>query len=154
MSDRDQLTNIADIRRFWSKVRKSNGCWLWRAYRSKKGYGRFQAKRKNLAAHRVAFRLSRGPIPHGKRVGHRCYNLSCVRPRHLFVGSAADINENMRQKGRLVARPPAPRRKLTEKLVRLIRSSPHSQRRLARRLRVHQTLIGQIRRREIWVNVT
>ncbi len=56
--------------RFWSKVVRlvPDDCWEWRGNRSSWGYGRFHLDRRTrVAAHRVAWELTRGPIPDGWR---------------------------------------------------------------------------------------
>src|SRR4051795_4050452 len=54
--------------RFWDHVHKTDGCWEWTRARSTNGYGKFGRGRAN----RVAWELSRGPIPHGLKVCHTC----------------------------------------------------------------------------------
>ena len=41
-----------------------------------------------------------GPIPKGMFVLHHCDNPPCVRPDHLFLGTAADNTADMMSKGR------------------------------------------------------
>lgn len=72
--------------RFWTKVdrRGPDECWEWRAYRSADGYGRFNATRHRPEnAHRIAYRLTVGPIPDGLQLDHLCRNRACVNPQHL-----------------------------------------------------------------------
>lgn len=103
--------------RFFSKVAKSDGCWLWTSTRDRKGYGRFTVERvrmpdgsirfKRTGAHRFSYEFHVGPIPsgpgfHGTCVLHRCDNPSCVRPDHLFLGTNADNVRDMDAKGRRV----------------------------------------------------
>jgi len=91
---------------FWSYVDKTDTCWLWRGMRNKEGYGLVgipgrSQPRKNRA-HRVAYELANGPIPKGLFVCHKCDNPSCVRPDHLFLGTANDNSQDMVSKGRVV----------------------------------------------------
>ena len=90
--------------RFWEKVCKSadpNGCWEWTARINTYGYGQFNvSKRVPIHAHRMAWILTNGPIPEGLYACHKCDNRRCVRPDHLFIGTATDNNRDMVAKGR------------------------------------------------------
>lgn len=83
------------MERFWSKVEKADGCWLWVAHRDHLGYGSFGLNGKVHRAHRVAYMLTAGPIPEGAHILHSCDNPSCVNPAHLRAGTRSD---NMRDK--------------------------------------------------------
>lgn len=78
-------------RRFWAKVTKSDGCWLWTSARATNGYGKFGdwKNRKTWAAHRLAWTLTNGEIPAGLEVCHRCNVKLCVRPGHLYLAPHA-----------------------------------------------------------------
>jgi hypothetical protein len=69
--------------RFWSKVQKSNACWLWTAARCSTGYGHFNVDGCIQKANRVAYELVKGPIPKGLTLDHLCRNKKCVNPDHL-----------------------------------------------------------------------
>lgn len=76
--------------RFWELVEYRNGCWEWLGWRSTGkygGYGLYTFEGKQTRAHRIAWRLMRGPIPDGLEVLHNCDNPPCVRPAHLKIGT-------------------------------------------------------------------
>ena len=102
-SDSSVVFSDADRVRFWSNVRRSRGCWLWTGPDDTRyGYGRFR----RMAAHRVAWELTNGPIPDGKHCLHGCDNPPCVNPAHLFLGTHRNNMEDAARKGRLhVQRP-------------------------------------------------
>ncbi len=51
-------------------------------------------------AHRAAWEYTRGPVPAGLFVLHRCDNPPCCNPAHLFLGTQADNMADMQAKGR------------------------------------------------------
>lgn len=59
-----------------------SGCWIWDGT-SYRGYGRLQIKGKNYLAHRISYRLHKGPIPLGMTLDHLCRVRCCVNPHHL-----------------------------------------------------------------------
>ncbi len=87
---------------FWSKVDLSSGeCWIWTGTRGPQGYGRIRVGgRRSTGAHRFAWEIVRGPVPDGLFVCHRCDNPPCVRPDHLFLGTASDNAWDCARKGR------------------------------------------------------
>lgn len=82
--------------RFWQRVAKSDGCWLWNGALMNSGYGRF---RKRLA-HRFSYAIANGGTPGGLCVMHTCDTPRCVRPDHLVLGSNIDNLADMTRKGR------------------------------------------------------
>lgn len=67
---------------FWSRVSKSDSCWLWTG-RTSNGYGRFEHRRQAFAAHRIAWLLVRGSIDPTLTIDHLCRVPGCVNPDHL-----------------------------------------------------------------------
>ena len=69
-----------DIQRFWSKVEKTDACWLW-LDAAGEGYGQFSLGRgKPAKAHRIAWELVRGETPFA--IVNQCGNTMCVNPDH------------------------------------------------------------------------
>ena len=90
---------------FWHFVDMSGDCWMWTGCRNYQGYGYFRFEGKMRRAHRIAWILTNGPIPHGEGfhgicVLHRCDNRLCVKPDHLFLGTNHDNVIDMWKKGR------------------------------------------------------
>lgn len=89
------------LRRFLNKINKTDACWIWIGGRNRSGYGRFVVWNKNSQlAHRFSWTLHKGLIMSGLDVLHKCDNPPCVNPEHLFLGTQADNNRDMRAKGR------------------------------------------------------
>jgi len=136
--------------RFCEKVAKSPGCWLWQGHISKLGYGKFMGKH----AHRIAWELRNGPIPLGLDVCHHCDNPACVNPEHLFLGTASDNMKDCVSKGRLDHRGKRnSNAKLTEALIREIRSTALTQRKLAAKFGVSEANIYYIQKGLTWGEV-
>lgn len=76
--------------RFWSKVEKTEGCWLWIAGLDDDGYGRFWYRGGNQPAHRFIFEQLERPLNEGEQALHRCDVRRCVRLDHLFAGTQGD----------------------------------------------------------------
>lgn len=95
--------------RFWSKVLVGDPdeCWPWTGAKTK-GYGSLVVDRKRYYAHRIAYELTYGPIPHidgadefhGPCVLHSCDNPACCNPAHLRPGSQKENLREMAAKGR------------------------------------------------------
>jgi hypothetical protein len=85
------------VDRFWAKVEKTAGCWLWTASKDRQGYGYFDHGK----AHRFSYVLHYGLISTAKPcVLHRCDNPSCVRPEHLWIGTRQENMVDRDSKGR------------------------------------------------------
>ena len=147
--------------RFWSNVDQvtEDECWEWIGYRNKGGYGVFNLEHRHhgetgvrVLAPRMAWQLTNGPIPQGKYVLHKCDNPPCVNPKHLWIGSIADNQRDMAEKGRGNAP-----RILTKEQVLEIRAKyvkgQYGYIRLGKEYGVHHNTIVDIIKRRNWKRV-
>jgi len=92
------------LRNFWKKVRKTESCWEWTASRLQStGRGQFPNARKYgwpTSPTRFSWMLHFGVILNKLHVLHRCDNLLCVNPNHLFLGTPLDNVHDMIEKDR------------------------------------------------------
>jgi hypothetical protein len=91
-------------KRFWSRVKKGEGCWIWTDHKFWTGYGIFGYKNKLFGAHRVSYSLVKGDVGN-LHVLHKCDNRPCVNPDHLFLGTIQDNIADRGAKGRTRVRP-------------------------------------------------
>lgn len=163
MTDTPSLTTLSEdsVARFWSQVRKTETCWFWTGY-CRNGYGSLWHGSRYYSVHRVAWTLANGTIPTGLFVCHRCDQKLCVRPDHLFIGTALDNNRDRQRKHRSadVRGERHPRRKLTNTEVLQIRQLGSPGRlnglnhyALARQFGVSRSLIGLILNKQNWTHV-
>lgn len=68
---------------FWSRVNKTDFCWLWLPVCEKNGYGRVWINKKRLGVHVVSYLLTGKQIPDGLVIDHLCRTRNCVNPSHL-----------------------------------------------------------------------
>jgi hypothetical protein len=83
--------------RFWAKVDKTEGCWLWTAAGDSHGYGQMRVGTKPgklWPAHRLAWTLVNGDIEPGLFIDHMCFTRQCVRPSHLRLATNKQNHEN------------------------------------------------------------
>lgn len=106
VTDLSQPVNFTEkeLQRFWSRVNKTDGCWLWTWGKDEDGYGIVRLTYRMFRCHRLSWMLHNGPIPKETPcVLHNCPgvdNPSCINPSHLWLGTAADNNADRDAKGR------------------------------------------------------
>ena len=149
------------MERFWSKVKKTDGCWEWTAYCIKGGYGHYRYEGKSILAHRFSYMIHH-PLTidlreHPKlQVCHKCDNPKCVNPAHLWLGTHTDNMRDMETKGRgnQAKGEKQGLAKLTEQQIREIREKYQkgntSQYKLADEYGVHQATIYRIITHTTW----
>lgn len=68
------------VAHFWMHVdvRGPDECWPWTGATNEGGYGRWSSPYwpGDTYAHRIAYRMAKGPIPRGHEVDHDCHNLA------------------------------------------------------------------------------
>lgn len=106
---------------FWSRVEKSDGCWIWTGAKENHGYGHFRPHSVDYRAHRYSYMLANGPIPTGMHVLHSCDVYACVNPAHLRIGSHRENMADAKAKGRNTRGEKGRSAKLTEAAVLAIR---------------------------------
>lgn len=166
--------NTTDRERFWARVERGPGCWLWTQFRDPEGYGRFWvvSRRRRVRAHRVAFELETGINPGDLFVCHTCDNPRCVHPDHLFMGTSEDNSRDRDSKGRQARGTTSGARtqphrvcrgsrngraKLDEAMVRALRAEiagGMSLSEVARRFAVSVQVIWAIHHRKRWRHVS
>jgi len=140
--------------RFWSKVNRTQTCWLWTGRLDVDGYGNFTVRKgQTEKAHRVAFKLKKGPVPVGLLVLHRCDVPACVRPKHLFLGTHRDNQADKVTKGRQARGSKVSSSKLTKVSVLAIRASEDRQVDLAVKYGVSQAAISAVITRKVWGHI-
>lgn len=147
------------VRRFWHNVdvTDSDSCWNWKHSCTRGGYGKVKFNGRHTLAHRVAFELSRGPIPDDLNVLHTCDNRKCCNPNHLFLGTQADNVQDAVRKNRW----PVGERHYAHRLTgvevleirRLFDGGSVTKEELGHRFGVSGVMIGKIIRRERWKSI-
>ena len=145
--------------RFWSRVNKTDTCWMWFADADRDGYGRFWYQERNHLAHRLSYLWLKGPI--NEYVLHTCDNPRCVNPEHLYDGTAQNNIDDAYIRGRKNDRGSNNGwSKLTEADVIQIRSlyerrkrGGMSQAKLAKTFGVNQAHVSDIVNRVVWKHV-
>lgn len=108
------------LMRFWGKVDKGEGCWLWTGRTDASGYGRLDRKGPNVYVHRVAWTLTNGPVPEGMDVLHTCDVRNCCNPAHLWLGTHEQNMADCKAKRRTTWGARSGQAKLTEEQAKEI----------------------------------
>ena len=141
---------------FWSKVNKTETCWLWTGCcYMRGGHGKVSIDGKTMLAHRVSWLLAGNTIPDELIVRHKCRSKNCVNPEHLEIGTFADNNGADRRRDETdIIGHRNPNVKLTAEQVLQIRArSTENQRLLGEEFGVKQAAISKIILRKTWTHL-
>lgn len=159
MANFQGMKGIDKEKAFWSKVDQSDtyGCWPYKEYKDKDGYGRFHLENGPIGAHVYAWLLTRkmDKVPDGKMILHTCDNRSCCQPGHLYCGDALRNASDRIKRSRRVPPHKTANPSLYSGEIWLIRklldSEIISQARIAKMFKVHQSTISHINTSDRWL---
>lgn len=151
-----------DESRFWSKVEKTDGCWIWKGTDGGRGYGQFcsypePGKQRTWRAHRFAFFLQFGEEP-PPLLMHECDNRACVRQGngHVIPGTQKQNIAHAVETRRMAKGVRNASAKMTEASVLDIReryAKGETQQKLANEYGVSQVCISLVIRGKKWKHV-
>lgn len=132
-----------------------NGCWDWRKYSDRHGYGKHYVNGKLWSAHRLSYTLFKEEIPEGLVIRHQCHNRKCINPEHLLTGTVQDNANDSKSAHRTATGERQGAAKLTWEIVRHIRKfemeTPNKN--LREKYGVSKTAIVCVRNNKTWKEV-
>ena len=131
----------------------NSGCLLWLACCYKTGYGAVRWSSRTQQAHRMAWQATRGPIPDGGHVLHKCDVRCCINPAHLFLGTNQDNVADMVAKKRHLWGSSQNGAKLTEEKAMAIYLMPLCHTDIARAFGVSQPTVSMIKAKRTWRHI-
>ena len=137
-------------------LNSTTGCLEFQGALNSSGYGNMRVGDKVVGAHRVAYTVYKGEIPHDMHVLHKCNNPKCCNPDHLFLGTHEDNMQHKASSNRVNSIGSMNgNAALNEVKVRQIRELCKTTPDLvvASIYKVHVKTIGKIRRGVLWPHV-
>lgn len=116
--------NVSLEERFWAKVNKTSGCWVWIASKTEFGYGRINLGGRHgyiEKAHRLSWKIHCGNIPKGMHILHTCDIPACVNPGHLYLGTDKENGKDRAIRLRVACGEKSPLSKYSSSLIKKIR---------------------------------
>jgi hypothetical protein len=86
---------------FLKLIKTSEGCSNWPKGTTPDGYGSVRFKGETWRANRLAYTLTKGVIPEGMGVLHKCDNKLCINPDHLYLGTQKDNVKDLMERGQI-----------------------------------------------------
>lgn len=142
---------------FHSMPEPNSGCRLWLGGVNRGGYGKIGIGGRHLTVTRLVWEATRGPIPPGKMVCHKCDVPACVNIDHLWLGSHAENMADRAAKGRNLGRgrlrggAANALKKLTAEQIPLILADTRSYAAIASDFGVHRTTICLVKTGKTWL---
>jgi len=147
---------IVEFRADW----RAFPCKLWDGHKVRDGYGQRRVNGRRYLMHRLEWMQHYDDIPNGACVMHACDVPACHAIEHLGLGTHKDNMDDMATKGRTSPGESNSQAKLTESQVVDILTlwslpKPHrpTQREIASRYGISQSVVARIVRRVAWKHV-
>jgi hypothetical protein len=148
------------------RVIRQDNCWSWNGPSDSGGYPVMGCRKEcgSDRGHRASYLIHKGPIPKGMHVCHACDNPICTNPKHLWLGTHKQNNDDKIKKGRGNYNKPPHKvgskngsSKLTEEQVREIKiliDNGLASRYIGKKYSVSKTTILRIKNNTHWKHVT
>ena len=137
-------------------IKTERGCWIWKKYKNKEGYGAMRINGNILKTHKASYQVFNGEIGEGLIVCHKCDVPPCINPDHLFLGTNRDNKYDSINKKRHNAGSNHGKTKLTEEdIIKMRRYSKLGFKNvtLARRFKLSPWTISEIITHKLWVHI-
>lgn len=144
----DELLDVLDSKTIYAA---STGCYLWQGHTAGEGYGVISFEGKQVYIHRIVYEKTFGVKPNVLR--HSCDNPNCWFTGHLIDGSHADNVQDKVSKLRHGYGEKHYNSKMTEAIVREIRSSGLSLTELVKKYGFSKGAIYCVLTRATWRHV-
>lgn len=148
------FTKALNFHDLYERITES-GCWIWTGGLNSDGYGYFSARGQGESplAHRLSYRLFRGPVPRSIHVCHSCDIPCCINPSHLFLGTNIENTADKTRKQRQTRGERIQTAKLTEADVHAILACNESCAAIAKRYGVTDCSISNIKTGKTWKHI-
>ncbi len=99
------------------------GCWIWKKYKDKDGYGSATVNTIIYKTHRLSYSVFIQSIEKGDFLLHSCHRRECCNPSHLRVGNVQMNSDDMKNANRQLKGERNKASKLIDDDIREIRKS-------------------------------
>jgi len=134
--------------RFFEKVERGDGCWIWTACKDSGGYGNFKYDKKMIGSHRFSYCLHNNYSLESISklvIRHSCNNTACVNPSHLSIGTQQDNMNDRQAAGRQPHGETHGRCKLPDDTIRTIRAAQGLHKDIAAQFGIHRSVVCRIK---------